>query len=144
MFTVYTDHEIIEFDELLEAIEYCEETQCGSSGNAEIMLVDETGNELCQIDGSIKYPKQLKFTIDIGRYIWYNKGIREKEKKMKYQESALYVLHQQNISQRDYFQKRLSNMETDEYYTVEKLQEMIDHYQTSINYDNEWIAKNVK
>ncbi len=54
MFTVYTDYEIIEFDELLEAIEYCEETQCGSSGNAEIMLVDETGNELCQIDGSIK------------------------------------------------------------------------------------------
>ena len=54
---------------------------------------------------------------------------------MKYQESALYVLHQQNISQRDYFQKRLSNMETDDYYTVEKLQEMIDWYQTSINYD---------
>ena len=63
---------------------------------------------------------------------------------MKYQDSALYVLHQQNISQRDYFQKRLSNMETDDYYTVEKLQEMIDHYQTSIDYDNEWIKKNVK
>ena len=63
---------------------------------------------------------------------------------MKYQESALYALHQQNISQRDYFQKRLSNMETDDYYTVEKLQEMIDWYQTSINYDNEWIIKNVK
>jgi uncharacterized protein YllA (UPF0747 family) len=63
---------------------------------------------------------------------------------MKYQDSALYAIHQQNISQRDYFQKRLSNMETDEYYTVEKLQEMIDHYQTSINYDNEWIIKNVK
>ena len=63
---------------------------------------------------------------------------------MKYQESALYALHQQNISQRDYFQKRLSNMETDDYYTVEKLQEMIDWYQTSINYDNEWIKKNVK
>ena len=63
---------------------------------------------------------------------------------MKYQESALYALHQQNISQRDYFQKRLSNMETDDYYTVEKLQEMIDWYQTSINYDNEWIRKNVK
>ena len=27
-------YEIIEFDELLEAIEYCEEAQCGSSGNA--------------------------------------------------------------------------------------------------------------
>ncbi len=63
---------------------------------------------------------------------------------MKYQESALYALHQQNISQRDYFQKRLSNMETDDYYTVEKLQEMIDWYQTSIDYDNEWIRKNVK
>ncbi len=63
---------------------------------------------------------------------------------MKYQESALYAIHQQNISQRDYFQKRLSNMETDEYYTVEKLQEMIDWYQTSIDYDNEWIRKNVK
>ena len=78
MFTVYTDYEIIEFDELLEAIEYCEETQCGSSGNAEIMLVDETGNELCQIDGSIKqlslFPKQLKFTIDKRRYLWYNES----------------------------------------------------------------------
>ncbi len=63
--------------------------------------------------------------------------------KLKYQDSALYVLHQQNISQRDYFQKRLSNMETDEYYTVEKLQEMIDHYQTSIDYDNDWIRRNV-
>ena len=63
---------------------------------------------------------------------------------MKYQESALYALHQQNISQRDYFQKRLSNMETDDYYTVEKLQEMIDWYQSSIDYDNEWIKKNVK
>jgi len=63
---------------------------------------------------------------------------------MKYQDSALYAIHQQNISQRDYFQKRLSNMETDEYYTVEKLQEMIDWYQTSIDYDNEWIRKNVK
>ena len=63
---------------------------------------------------------------------------------MKYQDSALYVIHQQNISQRDYFQKRLSNMETDDYYTVEKIKEMIDHYQTSINYDNEWIIKNVK
>ena len=63
---------------------------------------------------------------------------------MKYQDSALYVLHQQNISQRDYFQKRLSNMETDEYYTVEKLQEMIDHYQRSVDHDNEWIIKNVK
>tara|TARA_R100000084_G_C4577562_1_gene112237 strand:+ start:307 stop:546 length:240 start_codon:yes stop_codon:yes gene_type:complete len=69
---------------------------------------------------------------------------QRKGNKMKYQDSALYVLHQQNISQRDYFQKRLSNMETDEYYTVEKLQEMIDWYQTSINYDNEWIIKNVK
>lgn len=67
-----------------------------------------------------------------------------KENKMKYQDSALYVLHQQNISQRDYFQKRLSNMETDDYYTVEKLQEMIDWYQSSIDYDNEWIRKNVK
>ena len=63
---------------------------------------------------------------------------------MKYQESALYVLHQQNISQRDYFQKRLSNMETDDYYTVEKLQEMIDWYQSSIDHDNAWIKKNVK
>ena len=63
---------------------------------------------------------------------------------MKYQDSALYVIHQQNISQRDYFQKRLSNMETDEYYTVEKLQEMIDHYQRSVDHDNEWIIKNVK
>ena len=63
---------------------------------------------------------------------------------MKYQESALYAIHQQNISQRDYFQKRLSNMETDDYYTVEKLQEMIDWYQSSIDYDNEWIRKNVK
>ena len=63
---------------------------------------------------------------------------------MKYQDSALYVLHQQNISQRDYFQNRLSNMETDDYYTVEKLQEMIDWYQSSIDYDNEWIKKNVK
>ena len=63
---------------------------------------------------------------------------------MKYQESALYVLHQQNISQRDHFQKRLSNMETDEYFTVERLKETIDYYQTSINYDNEWIMKNVK
>tara|TARA_Y100001936_G_scaffold47577_1_gene46280 strand:+ start:936 stop:1127 length:192 start_codon:yes stop_codon:yes gene_type:complete len=63
---------------------------------------------------------------------------------MKYQESALYAIHQQNISQRDYFQKKLSNMETDEYYTVEKIKEMIDYYQTSINYDNEWIIKNVK
>ena len=63
---------------------------------------------------------------------------------MKYQDSALYVLHQQNISQRDYFQKRLSNMETDSYYTVEKLQEMIDHYQRSVDHDNEWIIKNVK
>ena len=63
---------------------------------------------------------------------------------MKYQESALYALHQQNISQRDYFQKRLSNMETDDYYTVEKLQEMIDWYQSSIDYDNAWIRKNVK
>ena len=68
---------------------------------------------------------------------------QRKGNKMKYQDSALYVLHQQNISQRDYFQKRLSNMETDEYYTVEKLQEMIDWYQTSIDYDNEWIRKNV-
>ena len=40
--------------------------------------------------------------------------------KLKYQESALYVLHQQNISQRDYFQKRLSNMETDESITPSK------------------------
>ena len=63
---------------------------------------------------------------------------------MKYQDSALYVLHQQNISQRDYFQKRLSNMETDEYYTVEKLQEMIDHYQRSVDHDNDWIRKNVE
>ena len=63
---------------------------------------------------------------------------------MKYQDSALYVLHQQNISQRDYFQNRLSNMETDDYYTVEKLQEMIDWYQSSIDYDNECIKKNVK
>ena len=63
---------------------------------------------------------------------------------MKYQDSALYVLHQQNISQRDYFQKRLSNMETDSYYTVEKLQEMIDHYQRSVDHDNEWIKKNLK
>jgi uncharacterized protein YllA (UPF0747 family) len=63
---------------------------------------------------------------------------------MKYQESALYVLHQQNLSQRDYFQKRLSNMQTDDYYTVEKLQEMIDHYQRSVDHDNEWIKKNVK
>ena len=54
MFTVYTDYEIINFDELLEAIEYCEEVQCGSSGNAEIMLVNEAGEELCQIDGSKK------------------------------------------------------------------------------------------
>lgn len=63
---------------------------------------------------------------------------------MKYQESALYVLHQQNISQRDHFQKKLNNMETDEYFTVERIKEMIDYYQTSINYDNEWIMKNVK
>ncbi len=62
---------------------------------------------------------------------------------MKYQDSALYVQHQQNISQRDYFQKKLSNMDTDDYYTVEKIQEMIDHYQTSINYDNEWIRRNI-
>ena len=74
-------------------------------------------------------------------------SIRDNEtkgNKMKYQESALYAIHQQNISQRDYFQKKLSNMDTDEYYTVEKIKEMIDHYQTSINYDNEWIIKNVK
>ena len=69
---------------------------------------------------------------------------QRKGNKMKYQESALYAIHQQNISQRDYFQKKLSNMETDEYYTVEKIKEMIDYYQTSINYDNEWIIKNVK
>ena len=69
---------------------------------------------------------------------------QRKGNKMKYQDSALYVLHQQNIKQRDYFQKKLSNMDTDEYYTVEKIKEMIDHYQTSIDYDNEWIIKNVK
>tara|TARA_X000001388_G_C2169719_1_gene99320 strand:- start:193 stop:384 length:192 start_codon:yes stop_codon:yes gene_type:complete len=63
---------------------------------------------------------------------------------MKYQDSALYVIHQENIKHRDYFQKKLNNMETDDYYTVEKIKEMIDHYQTSINYDNEWIIKNVK
>ena len=63
---------------------------------------------------------------------------------MKYQDSALYLIHQENIKCRDYFQKKLSNMETDEYYTVEKIKEMIDYYQTSINYDNEWIIKNVK
>ena len=63
---------------------------------------------------------------------------------MKYQDSALYAIHQQNISQRDYFQKKLSNMDTDDYYTVEKIQEMIDWYQSSIDHDNEWIKKNVK
>ena len=63
--------------------------------------------------------------------------------KLKYQDSALYVLHQQNIKQRDYFQKKLSNMDTDDYYTVEKIQEMIDHYQTSINHDNDWIRRNI-
>ena len=71
-------------------------------------------------------------------------SITQRKNKMKYQESALYVLHQQNISQRDHFQKKLSNMDTDEFFTVEKIKEMIDHYQTSINYDNEWIMKNVK
>ena len=64
--------------------------------------------------------------------------------KLKYQDSALYAIHQENIKIRDYFQAKLSNMETDEYYTVEKIQEMIDHYQTSIDYDNAWIRKNVK
>ena len=59
---------------------------------------------------------------------------------MKYQDSALYVIHQENIKHRDYFQKKLSNMDTDDYYTVEKIKEMIDHYQTSIDYDNEWIT----
>ncbi len=61
---------------------------------------------------------------------------------MKYQDSALYVIHQENIKHRDYFQKKLSNMETDEYYTVERIQELIDWYQSSIDYDNEWIKKN--
>ena len=40
---------------------------------------------------------------------------------MKYQDSALYVIHQENIKHRDYFQKKLSNMDTDDYYTVEKI-----------------------
>ena len=62
---------------------------------------------------------------------------------MKYQDSALYAIHQQNISQRDYFQKKLSNMDTDDYYTVEKIQEMIDWYQSSIDHDNDWIRRNV-
>ena len=53
MFTVYTDYEIIEFDELLEAIEYCEEAQCGSSANADILLVNAEGVKLSQIDGSV-------------------------------------------------------------------------------------------
>ncbi len=61
---------------------------------------------------------------------------------MKYQDSALYAIHQENIKIRDYFQKKLSNMETDEYYTVERIQELIDWYQSSIDYDNEWIKKN--
>ena len=71
-------------------------------------------------------------------------SITQRKNKMKYQDSALYVIHQENIKHRDYFQKKLSNMETDDYYTVQKIKEMIDHYQTSINYDNEWIIKNVK
>ena len=65
----------------------------------------------------------------------YNKNIQDndtRENKMKYQDSALYVLHQQNISQRDLLPEALSNMDTDDYYTVEKMEEMIDHYQTSI------------
>ena len=68
---------------------------------------------------------------------------QRKENKMKYQDSALYAIHQQNIKQRDYFQKKLSNMDTDDYYTVEKIQEMIDWYQSSINHDNDWIRRNV-
>ena len=63
---------------------------------------------------------------------------------MKYQDSALYVLHQQNIKHRDYFQAKLDRNETDDYYTVERIQEMIDHYQRSVDHDNEWIKKNVK
>ena len=68
---------------------------------------------------------------------------QRKGNKMKYQDSALYAIHQQNISQRDYFQKKLSNMDTDDYYTVEKIQEMIDWYQSSIDHDNDWIRRNV-
>ena len=68
---------------------------------------------------------------------------QRKGNKMKYQDSALYVLHQQNIKQRDYFQKKLSNMDTDDYYTVDKIQEMIDHYQRSVDHDNDWILRNV-
>ena len=63
---------------------------------------------------------------------------------MKYEDSALYAIHQENIKQRDYFQARLDRNETDDYYTVEKLQEVIDWYQRSIDYDNEWIKKNIK
>ena len=54
MFTIYTNNEVLELDTLAEALEECEFLQVESSGNAEIILVDETGNELCQIDGSIK------------------------------------------------------------------------------------------
>ena len=54
MFTIYANNEVLELDTLAEALEECEFLQVESSGNAEIMLVDETGAELCQIDGSIK------------------------------------------------------------------------------------------
>ena len=46
MFTIYTNNEVLELDTLAEALEECEFLQVESSGNAEIMLVDETGAEL--------------------------------------------------------------------------------------------------
>tara|TARA_A100001201_G_scaffold89495_1_gene78425 strand:- start:9 stop:227 length:219 start_codon:yes stop_codon:yes gene_type:complete len=70
--------------------------------------------------------------------------VKRKGKKMKYQDSALYAIHQENIKIRDYFQAKLDRNETDEYYTIERIQELIDWYQSSIDYDNEWIKKNIK
>jgi|MDSW01.1.fsa_nt_gb hypothetical protein len=54
MFTIYANNEVLELDTLAEALEECEFLQVESSGNAEILLVNAEGRELCQIDGSEK------------------------------------------------------------------------------------------
>lgn len=87
MFTIYTNNEVLELDTLAEALEECEFLQVESSGNAEIILVDETGNELCQIDGSIKqlsiFPENEFRGIDFSSNLCQTGSITIKDKSTK-------------------------------------------------------------
>jgi len=52
-YTVAYENTIEEFDNLTNAIELCEWLQVAYSGDIEIILMDDDGRKLSQIDGSL-------------------------------------------------------------------------------------------